>query len=80
MKAKVSQDDCISCGLCIDMCPEVFQYNEDSKSQAIEGDIPEECQDSAKEACESCPTSAIIIEENTFENPQEQANEASENL
>ncbi|HKL79599.1 MAG TPA: ferredoxin [Mobilitalea sp.] len=63
MKASVDQDGCISCGLCIEVCPEVFTYNEDDLSQAIEGDIPSDYQDSAKEARDGCPVSVIDIEE-----------------
>lgn len=63
MKASVDQDGCISCGLCIDVCPEVFSYNENEVSQAIEGDIPKDCQDRAIEARDGCPVSVIDIEE-----------------
>ncbi len=61
MKASVDQDGCISCGLCIDVCPEVFSYNENDVSQAIEGDIPANAQDRAKEARDGCPVSVIDI-------------------
>ena len=63
MKAIVDQDACISCGLCVSVCPEVYSFNEDEKSVAIDGDIPEECVDSAKEARDGCPTDAIDIKE-----------------
>ena len=63
MKASVDQDGCISCGLCIEVCPEVFTYNEDDLSQAIEDDIPSDCQDRAIEARDGCPVSVIDIEE-----------------
>jgi len=63
MKAFVDQDGCISCGLCIDVCPEVFSYNEDDKSQAIDGDIPENCIERAEEARDGCPVSVIDLKE-----------------
>jgi ferredoxin len=63
MKAHVDQDGCISCGLCIDVCPEVFSYNENDVSHAIEDDIPENCIDRAKEARDGCPVSVIDITE-----------------
>ena len=34
MKAIVDQDACISCGLCVSVCPEVYSFNEDEKSVA----------------------------------------------
>ncbi len=63
MKASVDQDGCISCGLCIDVCPEVFHYNENDVSEAIEGEIPENCRDRAIDARDGCPVSVIDIEE-----------------
>ncbi len=63
MKATVDQDNCISCGLCIDTCPEVFSYNENDVSQAIEGDIPADCLDKAEEARDGCPVSVIDLTE-----------------
>ncbi|GHV25557.1 hypothetical protein FACS189465_3480 [Clostridia bacterium] len=32
MKVLVNQDTCISCGMCVDICPEVFDYNSENKS------------------------------------------------
>lgn len=63
MKASVDQDGCISCGLCIDVCPEVFSYNENDVSQAIEGDIPKEYLKQAEEARDGCPVSVIDLKE-----------------
>ena len=63
MKASVDQDGCISCGLCIDVCPEVFSYNENDVSVAIEGDIPQNCVDTATEARDGCPVSVIDLTE-----------------
>lgn len=63
MKAFVDQDGCISCGLCIDVCPEVFSYNEDDKSQAIDDDIPQSCLERAEEARDGCPVSVIDLKE-----------------
>ncbi|NPV53260.1 MAG: ferredoxin [Firmicutes bacterium] len=59
MKVEVDQDACISCGTCIDLCPEVFDWNDDEKAQAKAGEVPEELEDTVKEAVESCPTEAI---------------------
>ena len=59
MKAYVDQDLCISCGLCISITEEVFSWNDDDKAQAIDEEVPEELEDSVKEAIESCPTEAI---------------------
>lgn len=63
MKAYVDQEGCISCGLCVSVCPEVFQFNDDDKSEAFVDEIPSDAVDSAKEARDGCPVSVIDIEE-----------------
>lgn len=64
MKASVEQDTCIGCGLCPSICPEVFSMNDDTdKAEAIEGDIPEDNLESAEEARDGCPVSAINLDE-----------------
>lgn len=63
MKAYVDQDGCISCGVCIDVCPEVFSYNDDGVSQAIEGDISDKYLEQAEEARDGCPVSVIDLKE-----------------
>jgi ferredoxin len=62
MKGFVDQDTCIGCGLCTAVCPEVFEMNDDGKAQASVNDISEELLDSAKDAEEGCPVTAITIE------------------
>ena len=59
MKLIVDQDLCISCGLCTEICPEVFDWNDDGKANVVVDPIPEELEDSAQEAQSECPTDAI---------------------
>lgn len=63
MKATVDQDGCISCGVCVSVCPDVFSFNDNDVSEAIEGDIPSDSIEAAKEARDSCPVSVISIED-----------------
>lgn len=60
MKAVVNQEGCISCGLCVSTCPEVFEYNEDGVSEAT-GQITEENYASAESARTACPVAVIDI-------------------
>ena len=60
MKATVSEE-CIGCGLCEGTCPDVFSISDDGVAVAVE-DIPEEAEDSAQEAADNCPVSAITVE------------------
>ena len=45
LKVHVDQDLCISCGLCISTCEDVFGWNDDDKAQAIDGEVPSQFED-----------------------------------
>ncbi|MGI6552443.1 MAG: ferredoxin [Clostridia bacterium] len=59
MKVTVDPDLCIACGACIDVAPELFDWNDDGLSEAIVDEVPEGQEDLAQEAIDSCPTEAI---------------------
>ena len=59
MKVNVNED-CIGCGLCESMCPQVFQIGADNVSEAISTD--EVFRDQAEEAAMACPVNAIEVE------------------
>lgn len=60
MKASVSPDLCISCELCVNLCPEVFTMGDDGFAHG--SDIPSDKDSDAENARDSCPTSAIDID------------------
>lgn len=60
MKAVV-HDTCIGCGLCESLCPDVFQMTDQGRARAI-GEVPPEAEQSAAEARDECPVSAIDID------------------
>ncbi|MFH1460665.1 MAG: ferredoxin [Candidatus Omnitrophota bacterium] len=61
MKAMIDKEACVGCGLCANMCAEVYQM-EDDKAILIVDEIPDSIAESAKEAASSCPVEAIKIE------------------
>lgn len=62
MQAFINKDDCIGCGLCPNICPEVFEMEEDEvKAFAKDVEITDDLVETAKEAEEACPTDAIKI-------------------
>ena len=63
MKAHVNKDMCISCGICLTVCPEVFGFDDNSLAEAIVEKIPDECLSAAQEARECCPVNVIDIYE-----------------
>jgi ferredoxin len=62
MKAVVNQDGCISCGMCVSTCPEVFSYNEDGVAEAT-GQLTDENFASVESARTACPVAVIDIVE-----------------
>ena len=62
MRVEVDQELCISCGLCIETCPEVFDWNEEGKATSIVEEVPSEFEEPAHEAVDNCPTDAITEE------------------
>lgn len=59
MVVKVNPDECIGCGVCAQICPEVFQFDEQAGKAKV---VKPEGADCASEAAESCPVSCITIE------------------
>ncbi|MDD2435482.1 MAG: ferredoxin [Bacilli bacterium] len=61
---KIVKEDCIGCGACEAITDEVFKLNDEGISEVVVDEVPEELEDDVKEAADSCPTDAIVIEEN----------------
>lgn len=62
MKATINQAGCISCGLCVGACPEVFRMSdEDGKAEVYADPVPPEFREDALNAEGACPVSVIEI-------------------
>lgn len=60
MNARVNEN-CIGCGLCNSICPEVFTMTDEGVATA-KNEIVTELKDSVQEAADSCPVDAIEVE------------------
>ena len=56
----IVNEDCIGCGMCEGVCPEVFQLNASGMSEVV-GD-PNMHLDATQEAVAVCPVNAIEVE------------------
>ena len=63
MKAKVDRDLCIGCGLCAELCPEVFEMADDMIATVIVDVVPAGSEEKAKDAATACPVEAISLED-----------------
>ncbi len=62
MKAFVEAETCTGCAACVDICPEVFEMEDDLA--VVKGDaVPPEAEEACREAVEGCPVEAISIKE-----------------
>ncbi len=62
MKTRVLPDECIACGLCVDLVPAVFREEDDTVVATGEAVAPDD-EDGVREASDSCPVEAIVIDE-----------------
>jgi ferredoxin len=74
MKVTVDREECTSCEVCWDDCPDVFEENsDDNLCQIVEkfrvdgdpetGEVPEEYRDDVAECVDNCPAEIIQIED-----------------
>ncbi len=55
--AKVDENTCIGCGLCVQLCPKVFEMQDTGKSKAVNPTGDEESV--IQSAIDACPVTAI---------------------
>ena len=61
MKIIINEEECIGCGACESVCPDVF-YMEEEKALLKEGADLEANKDCIEEAKTSCPVECITVE------------------
>ena len=61
MKATVNKNTCIGCGICVDICPEIFEIDPQGLSEAMVAEVSSYYLPEAMTASSACPTNAIKI-------------------
>ncbi len=62
MKVKIDKDLCTACELCVDDVPDVFDMGDDVAVVKVDT-VPADLEDDVRDAADSCPAEAIIVEE-----------------
>ena len=59
MKVTVDEDRCAGHGMCLTLCPDVFEMTDDGWAVADPEDVPAGLEGAAKDAIDNCPEQAI---------------------
>jgi ferredoxin len=65
MKVRVDPQICAGFGVCLGVCPEVFELHEDGYAIVVVDEVPPELEDAVREAVSQCPARAISLNENS---------------
>ena len=61
MKVNVIKDKCIGCGNCVALTEgQIFDFNDEGLAETIVDSIPEDMEETVKDAITQCPTEAIV--------------------
>ena len=62
MNVRIDESGCIGCGLCTQVCPEVFEMGDSGVAEVIMEEVSENLEDSVQEAADGCPVEVITVE------------------
>lgn len=63
MKIHIDETLCIGCGICANLCPEIFEMDDSGKAKVNSESIPESSKECTEMAIEQCPVNAILQDE-----------------
>lgn len=63
MKVHVNTRVCAGFGVCLGLCPEVFELHDDGYAIVLVSEVPPELADAVRQAVSQCPASAISLSE-----------------
>lgn len=65
MKVHVDPNICAGFGVCLGLCPEVFELHDDGYAVVLVGVVPEEHEDAVRQAVNQCPSNAISLSDDS---------------
>ena len=63
MKVRVDASVCAGFGVCLGLCPEVFDMHDDGYAIVRVDEVPREFEDAVRKAVTQCPSRAISLSE-----------------
>lgn len=63
MRVTVDEELCGSTGVCMQICPDVFEVRDDGYLDVLQAEPPPPLHERVREAAAGCPTGAIELEE-----------------
>ena len=61
MKVHINQDVCAGFGICVGICPEVFELHDDGYATVLIDEVPRELEALVRTAESQCPARAISV-------------------
>lgn len=61
MKVYVDKEICAGFGVCLGLCPEMFELHDDGYATVLLSEVPPELEDMVRQAAIQCPSNAISV-------------------
>ncbi len=61
MKVRVDADICAGFGVCLGLCPEIFELHDDGYAVVLAAEVPPQHEASVRKAVSQCPSNAISL-------------------
>ena len=61
MKVHVDPGVCAGFGVCLGLCPDVFELHDDGYAIVRVGEVPPELEEAVRKAASQCPSNAISL-------------------
>ena len=69
MKVHVNANVCAGFGVCLGLCPEVFELHDDGYAIVLVSEVPAELEESVRQAVNQCPARAISLSDDPGSSP-----------